>query len=353
MATSNRGRRPAFTLIELLVVIAIIAILIALLVPAVQKVRAAAARTQSVNNLKQIGLAFHSINDAQKALPPSTGWFPKAPTPPGYTSGGGIGTAFFHLLPYLDQTPLWEKSKQTMYSVPTYNSTPQTYSGSWTYNDPTYGYKYTYSQTVDYGTNYTYVSGGVPAYNASVLSETVKVFQSSSDPTLYSYSGSGSPYVSYLVSREVLDKDLKIQTITDGSSNTVLATEGYANCYGSSYRNGMYNQTSRGYSYSYTVVYNWTGSYYLANPQWYPNPQTYSYSYSYNYSPSFALVGGQTFEVMPSQYSCNGQLPQGLFSGGLNVLFGDGTVKTVNQGVSVAAWNAALTPNGNETQSLN
>jgi type II secretory pathway pseudopilin PulG len=101
MTCLRRPTRPGFTLFQLLIVLALLALLLALLLPAVAKVRIAAARSQAMNNLKQIGLALHNTNDVYGRLPPLAGPFP-GPT--------GQGTLFAYILPFIEQDNLYKSA---------------------------------------------------------------------------------------------------------------------------------------------------------------------------------------------------------------------------------------------------
>ena len=106
MPRSTHRSRAGFTLIELLVVIAIIAVLIALLLPAIQRVREAANRTTCTNNLKQLGLAMHSFESANRGFPPC-----RVNNPP---PESGIGARMQHswapfIFPYIEQQALHDR----------------------------------------------------------------------------------------------------------------------------------------------------------------------------------------------------------------------------------------------------
>ena len=133
----TRRVRPGFTLIELLVVIAIIAILIGLLLPAVQKVREAAARIQCANNLHQLGLAAHNYQSTNGHLPPGY----SGPTPNAHYDGSNtwLGSAMAtsgnpkwtglltYLLPYVEQDNIY-KQLRTM--------NDSSYRGAWYGTNP-------------------------------------------------------------------------------------------------------------------------------------------------------------------------------------------------------------------------
>lgn len=195
--------RLAFTLIELLVVIAIIAILIALLVPAVQKVREAASRTQCQNNLRQIGIATHGFHDLHKVFPSAT------------TGSPNFYSGFVQIMPFLEQDPIakrWNKDLGATdnstfatlgYSnmslgksiVPTYLCPTMTPPGVALANDRAYS-------------SYLFVSGTFSPYSFSSLTA------SAMDGAIVPYSPATGQTTK-----------VRMTSISDGTSNTLMVGE--------------------------------------------------------------------------------------------------------------------------------
>jgi prepilin-type N-terminal cleavage/methylation domain-containing protein len=303
-------KRPGFTLIELLVVIAIIAILIGLLVPAVQKVREAAARTQCTNNMRQLGLSTHNIHDTYKRLPPlCSTWFPGSTI-----NEGGWGNPFFNLLPFIEQDPLYKRAN----------------------NGPNTGQYF-------------------PAFN-NVYTMPVKTFQCPSDPSMPSsgVTDVGWAGSSYAVNAQVFgrvgnpssgvlnswDGEARIPaTFQDGTSNTILFAEKYARC---SFTESSGKYIDRGCLWA----------------RWYPDAWFPGFAISAANNPDqgnsmagFSSTGpASKFQIQPSpfQENCDPTRASTSHTGGMVVTLGDASVRTLNSAVSATTWWAAVTPANGE-----
>ncbi len=324
--------RQAFTLIELLVVIAIIAILIGLLLPAVQKVRSAAARMSCQNNLHQIGLALHSYEGAHQSFP--TGYWRKTwPVDPTNPKGHFRWSALAQLTPYLEQTSV-------------YNALDLSY--------PLYGGGTLQPQTIPFPVNRPAVAAVVKAFLCP--SDEFRVVISGQGPSNYMACSGGNANGNALTGDGLfvgVDLDVTrnagvpIAGVTDGLSNTVAFSETTLGAGGtpptSSADNTRYYKqvtslTRANCDASTTLVTDrgalWADGAYnctLFNTVRPPN------------SPQMDCVQHSN----PAWKAARSRHEQGV-----NVLYGDGGVRFVRDSVNPISWTATGTRGGGEVASL-
>jgi prepilin-type N-terminal cleavage/methylation domain-containing protein len=342
LSTKARSERRGFTLIELLVVIAIIAILIGLLLPAVQKVREAAARTKCTNNIKQISLALHNCNDSMGRLPPMSGTF----------GGAYYAPLFFHLLPYVEQDNVWKSAVWMDPTAPVGQAAPNPahviqLSFVW----PTW-------DSVNKGNNTFLRQTRIPPY------------QCPSDPSLgncidwcpgdASYAGnfqvfgqqSALPATgnNFHVLEPAFDGAARIPTtFQDGTSNTIVFAEKYARCDGTGSPGGTW--WMRG------VFHGANGTPGSGSDDSYPADRL-----------SAVFAGGRgtdgtvwwtgtasIFQVRPGNFlqagsvahpgPCDKGRASTGHTAGMNVGLGDGSVRFLSASISPTTWWIAVVPN--------
>jgi prepilin-type N-terminal cleavage/methylation domain-containing protein len=294
-----------FTLIELLVVIAIIAILIGLLLPAVQKVREAAARTQSQNNLKQQCLALHNCNDTYGKMPPAVGLFPGNTWTSGAGNGNGGGTLIsgtlqYFLLPFIEQDNIYKNAPNNSWWSQNYQGNPgpivKTYIAP---GDPS---------APSNGINANNGGRAVCSYASNCF-----VFGTGS---WYGYGGPIGADGGYA----------RIPaTFIDGTSNTILFMERYSICQSANF---VYmGDTNGGTNEPYWSAYLQPGNAAGQLPPAYTNQ----------------ILPLPQFK--PAVNQCNQTLVQGFSTAVIMVGLGDGSCRGVSSSISANTWTYAIFPN--------